>query len=138
MILQKSAQNDVITDSIIALFDFLLKCGADVNEKNTDQETALHYVVKKWRLFYDSMQQLTCRLARMFLEAGAHVDARNGRNETPLDVVRSEDVKAVLLEYLPLSLKCLAASAVVQNGIAYQGVVPSAVEKFIRIHEFRH
>ena len=63
------------------------------------------------------------------------MDARNGDNQTPLDVARSDDLRAVLLKHYPLSLKCLAASTIVQWRVPYQGIVPSAVESFIRKHE---
>eukprot|EP01094_Clydonella_sp_ATCC50884_P017226 TRINITY_DN2959_c0_g1_i1.p1 TRINITY_DN2959_c0_g1~~TRINITY_DN2959_c0_g1_i1.p1 ORF type:complete len:343 (-),score=125.58 TRINITY_DN2959_c0_g1_i1:73-1101(-) len=53
----------------------------DVNAKNMNGNTALHYFVRSW----DSSQNPMCeRILQLFIWRGAGVNYRNGTNETPL------------------------------------------------------
>ena len=59
--------------------EFHLNAGANVNKKDRNGKTPLHYTV------------LTCRvdIAKHLLDRGAEVDSRDGDGNTPLDLVLS-------------------------------------------------
>ncbi len=76
----------------IEVLRFLINKGADVNAKDLQGETPLHY----------SAQHGSIRFAELLLANGAEVNARSHRSDTPLcDAVRwgYQDIAELLLEY---------------------------------------
>jgi len=68
------------------------------------------------------------------IEAGAHIDAVNNKNETPLDSATTGVAEILLKTQMKLSLKCMSAKAVRKYGIVYEGLVPPSIIQFIDIH----
>ena len=67
------------------------------------------------------------------LENRAHIDARNSHGQKPLDMLKLvPDCKINPLQYI--SLRCLAASVIVKNGLPYKSEIPTVLEEFIEAH----
>eukprot|EP01125_Pyxidicula_operculata_P015663 TRINITY_DN5340_c1_g1_i2.p1 TRINITY_DN5340_c1_g1~~TRINITY_DN5340_c1_g1_i2.p1 ORF type:complete len:556 (-),score=105.56 TRINITY_DN5340_c1_g1_i2:734-2401(-) len=70
--------------------------GIQVNIKNEDKNTALHYFCEKW----NSPASLQ-KLFNLFIERGADVNAANSNGETPIfKAIFNNTVRSLLLEYL--------------------------------------
>jgi ankyrin repeat protein len=63
----------------------LLRQGADVNAKNTHNETPLHLLVHTKSSYYNYEDE-GIKLARVLLRQGADVNAKSRHNETPLHI----------------------------------------------------
>ena len=73
------------------------------------------------------------QIVETLLENGAHIDARNGDGHRPLDMLKLiPDCKINPLQYL--TLRCLAASVIVQNHLPYKREIPTVLEEFIEAH----
>jgi len=103
----------------------LVECGAKINALNTNANTPLHTA----SITMNYRQQIVETL----LENGAHIDARNGDGHRPLDMLKLiPDCKINPLQYL--TLRCLAASVIVQNHLPYKREIPTVLEEFIEAH----
>ncbi len=103
----------------------LVECGAKINSKSLTSDTPLHAASILTNFRHEIVETL--------LENGAHIDARNDINQRPLELLRHvPDCKINPLNYM--SLKCMAARAVVQHGLHYKNEVPAILEKFIEDH----
>ncbi|KAG5877373.1 hypothetical protein JTB14_018693 [Gonioctena quinquepunctata] len=98
-----------------------------------DRNTPLHVIVNyhkavsDFKTLYLIISDLT--------ENGAHLDCVNKRGETPLECSATGSVAEIILKTrMELSLKCIAANAVRQHRLTYQGQVPLALESFIELH----
>ena len=71
----------------------LIKCGADVNVKDNNGNTPLHFAQTK-------------EIAENLIKYGANVNARNKQGETPLHITRDNDIAVVLFEnYADVTIK---------------------------------
>ena len=73
------------------------------------------------------------QVVELLLHNGGHIDAKNRAWQRPVDSLRAApDCKINPLHFL--TLKCLAARAVVEHGIDYTHQVPVMLEEFIQAH----
>lgn len=71
---------------------------------------------------------------QLLLDHGAHLDTPNRNGECPAVVVAVNPRNNVhLVKYV--TLRCLAATAVIKYKIPYVGQVPTTLENFVQYHE---
>jgi len=109
----------------LAVTKLLVECGANINALNLNDSTPLHTA----SLAINYRQEIVETL----LENRAHIDARNSHGQKPLDMLKLvPDCKINPLQYI--SLRCLAASVIVKNGLPYKSEIPTVLEEFIEAH----
>ncbi|KAG5876988.1 hypothetical protein JTB14_008132 [Gonioctena quinquepunctata] len=124
--------NDICKFPCAETTSLLIECGANVNAMDEDRNTPLHVIVNyhkavsDFKTLYLIISDLT--------ENGAHLDCVNKRGETPLECSATGVAEIILKTRMELSLKCIAANAVRQHRLTYQGQVPLALESFIELH----
>lgn len=111
------------------VIELLLECGAPVNARNESKSTPLHVAANPYN-FYSP-------LVKLLLDHGAHIDQPNRARDCPLILIAFNPTNTIcLISYS--SLKCLAATAVVQYQIPYQGQIPATLETFVNFHDPTH
>lgn len=74
------------------------------------------------------------QLVRLLLDHGAHLDQPNRAGDCPMQLIAINPMSTIpLVNYI--SLRCLAATAIVKNQIPYIGEVPSTLQEFVGFHE---
>ena len=118
----------------IAVIKLLLECGADVNEVDDEHNTALLLCSKaiqklgKKQRFQD--RDLMKNLAELLLKHDAHVDIFNFSGDSAAEILTSSLIGWNVF----VSLKCLAARAVLKYNIPYIGHIPASLESFVQMH----
>lgn len=113
---------------IVLLF---LECGASPHDVDDDGNNPLHMAAK--------FRPPSVEIMTILLDHNAHIDAKNNKGETPLDLYNANPAKGadqtgqVLYPLRYLSLKCLAAQAVAKYNIVYEGVGKS-LENIVKLH----
>lgn len=107
----------------------LLEVGASVSDCDRDLNTPLHLAVLSRPICQDVVQLL--------LEHGAHVDARNSKGETPLQLL-SPVTSSTVASFVPvmrfLSLQCLAARVLARHQIPVQNILTKELQIFVQMH----
>ena len=116
-----------------AAVKLLVNAGFNVKAVNNNGDTALHLAVtlKPWE---DEHIQFITEILQLLFSGGAHHDFVNNDDKTPMDMAESDEVCVILSERRKLELKCICARAVKKFAIAYLGVVPKILEKYISMH----
>ncbi|EAX97556.1 ankyrin repeat protein, putative [Trichomonas vaginalis G3] len=70
--------------------EHLILNGCDVNAKDIDGKTVLHYVASTHIL----------ALAEIFVSHGADINAKDNENQTPLQIASKDEVSKDIAEYL--------------------------------------
>ncbi|XP_075238445.1 ankyrin repeat protein mann-cup isoform X1 [Lycorma delicatula] len=110
----------------MAVIQLLLNCGAPVNARNESRSTPLHVAANPYN-FYGP-------LVRLLLDHGAHLDQPNRAGDCPTQLIAMNPVSTIpLVNYI--SLRCLAATAIVKNQIPYIGEIPATLQVFVGFHE---
>ncbi|KAK3513214.1 hypothetical protein QTP70_009736 [Hemibagrus guttatus] len=103
----------------------LLECGADVDSRDSDNNTPLHVAACNG-----------CpKLMALLVHSGAHFDATNAQRKMPYELL--EEAGGTRHSLHPLShvtLQCLAARAVERHRVPYKGLVSEEMEAFIELH----
>jgi len=103
----------------------LVECGAKINALNMTDTMPLHTA--------SLPQNYRQEIVETLLDHGAHIDARNGKGTRPLDMLKNiSDCKINPLQYL--TLRCLAAGAIVRHRLPYKKEIPTMLEEFIEAH----
>ena len=123
----------------------LVECGAKINALNTTATTPLHTasLPQNYRQEVHSQCLLIhimpkpnvpfFQIVETLLDHGAHIDARNAKGTRPLDMLKNiSDCKINPLQYL--TLRCLAAGAIVKHRLPYKKEIPTMLEEFIEAH----
>ena len=111
---------------------FVEECRMDVNVENNYRQTPLHLLCRYLSCLLIAQQKPTQdmeRTAELLIENGAHIDAVD---------VYGTDASRVLSRtfsrwYFNVTLKCLAAKAILKHGIRYEKCVPSLPAEIITI-----
>ncbi|KAK6633111.1 hypothetical protein RUM43_012855 [Polyplax serrata] len=103
----------------------LLECGAPVNAINQSHSTPLHIAANTYNF--------CAPMVELLLENGGHLDQPNYKGECPKSLLMQNQTGLYLIKYV--SLKCLAATAVVHYSIPYKGHVPATLETFLAFHQ---
>ncbi|XP_034031570.1 protein fem-1 homolog B [Thalassophryne amazonica] len=124
--------NDVCNFPNAQVTKLLLDCGAQVNAIDHEGNTPLHVIVQYNRPISDflTLHAIIINL----VEAGAHTDMTNKQKKTPLDKSTTGVSEILLKTQMKMSLKCLAARAVLQHQITYRNQIPKTLEEFVEFH----
>ena len=118
----------------IAVVKLLLECGANVNAVDDKHNTALHLCSEALRnqeleQYYDLIK----RIVVFLLKNEAHVDMVNISGESAAEGLTSSLMEMNMMNFV--SLKCLAANAVVKYKISYvERIMVASLESFVRMH----
>ena len=116
-----------------AVVKVLLECGADVNDVDDEYNTALHLCsrcIKDPGL--EQHHELITQIAVVLVKNSAHVDMVNIFGERAADGLTSSLMDMNMMDFV--SLKCLAANAVVKYEIPHAGYVNGSLESFLDVH----
>ncbi|KAG5280524.1 hypothetical protein AALO_G00061020 [Alosa alosa] len=103
----------------------LLECGADVNCRDAQDNSPLHVAA--------SNQQP--ELMRLLIDRGTHFDSTNAMRQTACDLLGQKELARSLIQPVNhTTLQCLAARAIIQHGLVYQGNIPQRLEDFVLLH----
>ena len=117
----------------IAVVELLLECGANVNAVDDESNTTLHLCSEALRnLKKEKHQDILKRIAVLLLNCSAHVDMVNIFGMRAADGLTSSSLEMNMMNLV--SLKCLAANAVVNYRITYAGYVNDLLESFVQMH----
>lgn len=119
--------------SLPRLVAFLLQCGAKVDEVDSFGQTPLHAISRSSS--YPDDTQALCGIVQALLDGEAHADLQDPTGQTPLEVAATDEVRCVLKGCYPLSLKCIAISAVLRNRIPHSDGLPKEVMEDIEQHK---
>ena len=127
---------DFTMDTVSPMYEtccikLLLEAGADVHSLDDLGCRPLHGFMKaiKKNQFNSVLEQ---RL-HLLLDFGAHLDSMNVNETTPMKMMKGKNVDFDFSKYI--SLKCLAARTINEEGIVYKDEVPSCLINFLHIHE---
>ena len=123
---------DIPLHKAVALF---LDRGCSVFCEDEEGNFPLHLAVKL-------LDKSAPSCIRTLLEYGAHYDAVNYKKETALTVARAcpKPMEGILEELTNakmhhLSLQCLSARVIVEQGLKYVGILPHRVVEFVTWHQ---
>ena len=110
----------------------LIQCGSDVNAVDEHLNSPLHLIVAYQKPISDflTLHSITTSL----IESGAHMDAVNDKNETPLQSATTGVAEILVKTQTKISLKCLSAKAIKKYKISYGGLFAAPIVHFIDIH----
>ena len=115
------------------MVELLLECGANVNAVDIDHNTALHLCsVAFQNIEMKQHHDLITRIAVTLLANGAHTDMVNDSGDSAIESLTSSLMEMNIYDFV--SLKCLAASAIMEYGIPYIGHIPASLESFVQMH----
>ena len=116
--------------------------GNEERDPYFSEQTLLHRVLLGlYKCIEDS--EIVVKVLEVLLKHGAHIDTTNSKGMTVfssqvfsgLDEVNLSSYNTLCSSYLPLSLYCIAANAVVKHGVSYESKLPLHVVKFVRLHD---
>jgi DNA-binding ferritin-like protein (Dps family) len=111
----------------IRVIAILLEAGSNVDDVDSAGNTALHVAVSVKSDLPESISFDS--IVGSFLQYGAHIDLANSERKAVIDFLPPG---VCILNYV--SLKCLAARAIRQCSIVYDGVIPSSLISFVNSH----
>ncbi|KAK2140625.1 hypothetical protein LSH36_1289g00007 [Paralvinella palmiformis] len=104
----------------------LLDVAAPVDAVDQDGDTALHVAA--------SNKPCTTEIVRMLLEAGSHHDCCNQEHKTPYQLLSGVGISEISSPLQYVTLQCLAARTIIEEGIQYKGRIPNRMYKFVEMH----
>ena len=114
---------------------FLLSVGANVNVANNEGCSPLMRVAfKSMTIKSHHSCQFYQKLARILLEAGAHIDQVMSGQTLSERLGWREFINLTGLSHPHINLQCLAARAIRRYQIPYVGKVPLELESFVKLH----
>lgn len=122
-----------------AFFGLWLQRGADPNHKDKDGKTPLHLVAElaETEQGQAHLQVWVSIALLLLLGAGALPCVRIREGKTALELAASSPVRDVIREFLPSSLKSLAAVVVLDSKIPFQSQVTADLTAFVEQHCIR-
>ncbi|KAM4050487.1 protein fem-1 homolog C isoform 1-T2 [Anomaloglossus baeobatrachus] len=103
----------------------LLECGADVNVRDSDENSPLH--IAALNNHPDIMNLL--------IKSGAHFDSTNAHNQTACDLLDEKEMAKNLIQPINhTTLQCLAARVIVKHHLQYRKEIPEKLESFVLLH----
>ena len=109
----------------------ILKCGADANAQDENKKTPLHVIAKTGKQTSDVLIR---KISEHLIQHGAHTDACTKSGASVVDVATCNTATDIVKRHIELRLSCIAARAVMRYKIPYQGVIPSSLLHFVKLH----
>ena len=107
------------------ILEFLLVCGANVNVLDCRRDSPLHFAL--------DCQKPSGDIVKMLLSHGAHIDTCNRYGQSPYQYLMRQPQLAIH-PFPYLTLKCLAARAIMNFHIPYRDQIPKVLEVFVPLH----
>ncbi|KAI1891602.1 hypothetical protein AGOR_G00145470 [Albula goreensis] len=109
----------------LAVASLLFECGADVDSRDSDNNTPLHIAAMNG-----------CpEIMSMLVRCGAHFDATNAQGKTAYELLDERCSGRHALQPLShVTLQCLAARAIERHRLPYKGLISQEIEAFIELH----
>lgn len=104
----------------------LLIVGADPNATDESGNTPLHLAALA--------RPCPVNLARVLLDYGAHLDAKNSDGDTFESLLQDQQLHELVNPVKYTKLTCLAAKTIRNHGIEYKNEIPKFLYKFIETH----
>lgn len=104
----------------------LIECGADIEERDHDDNLALHVAALN--------KPAKPNVVTTLLNAGAHLDAVNAEGKTFGQLLRGQPLHEVVTELKYTTLQCLAARAIQKHSIPHWGQLPAKLSEFVQLH----
>ena len=109
----------------VTILKFLLQSGASIDCQDFQGDTPLHHSI--------DCQKPSKEVIKLLLDHGSDVDICNRQGVTPYQLLQKfSQIGINPSNYL--TLKCMAATAIMKSRVAYQGQVPKVLEDFIAVH----
>lgn len=115
-------------ENLIYLVRTLLKFGMSANVQNTHGNTPLSYLLFKGR----SLSLEHDRHLLLALADDTHLDIRNRKGMTALQFLVKNKFPIYPLRHI--TLKCLTAAVIRKSNVEYENVIPTSLEKFVKVH----
>lgn len=125
-----SSENETLSTNEISFFNvfqFIVDLCTNLNIVDIRGNTALHFLM-------DS-DQVNPEMVEYLVDAGAHIDLRNDKGLTPLDLLDDKPQKLknrCQIQYV--SLQCLCAQTIIKHGIPISETIPKDLQNFINDH----
>ena len=139
---QLYTQSNKINFTSVNLLEIVLDWGAHVLLHQSRKEQAdmpLHVAIATHQSVLDShpgMESQQAKAIQTLLSYGGHLDIKDKKGLTVMDLADKRQKEGILAPFLPLSLSCLACQAVVSLNIPFQSYydVPPRICKQIELH----
>lgn len=109
----------------VTVVETLLNCGEDVNARDNQGNTAMHYAIQ-----YASIQQI--ENMKSLISRGFHVDAANEYGGSCLEYLTLCGLVRFPMQYI--SLQCLAAKVIKRQNLPYAKILAKDLERFVDCH----
>ena len=113
------------TNRTFPFINLLLECGAPIDSKDNDGNTALHIAAQNKPVDAEVIQSL--------LQNGAHFDLVNNQKNTFYDLLQGTPLHKITNSAVHTSLKCLAARAVRKYDMKLDSL-PLTLKDFVLNH----
>ncbi|KAK3093552.1 hypothetical protein FSP39_017230 [Pinctada imbricata] len=108
------------------LTEVFLQNGSDVNDRDVFKDTPLQSYLKN-----NGISPVSRTVVSSLLRHGAHIDSFNVHGDSALSMMRDQGYSICEIDYM--TLKCLAARAIVAYNIQVPGYIPDDVYDFINV-----
>lgn len=114
---------------VLEVVELLLEVGAEANAVDYEGNTPLHIAASAKPCFKLVFKSL--------LNHGAHLDTKNCFGKVPLQLAAHSSVAFPDIYPLRhLSLQCLCAQKIIDNGIPFKESLSDSLQKFVALHSF--
>ncbi|GLH13508.1 Fem-1-like protein B [Gryllus bimaculatus] len=110
----------------------LIECGASLNSRDIRGNTPLHIIATHRN------GSVASEVIFLLLGAGAHVDCVNVFGNAPIDIAYTDAACQIFQSQIPLTLRCMAAKAVMDYNIQFENQIPKTLIDFVYWHGIRN
>lgn len=125
--------NDVVSFPDSQVAQLLIKCGAKVDAQDDQGNTPMHALLSISCNSDVNIKEVQNTI-NILIDNDAHLDICNNERKTAIDCAKREDEACILRAKFQVSLKCITATYIRNNGISYHGLIPPYLEEFLSLH----